>query len=122
MVHTLTATAVTESTALPETKFSSSLVSGERQRILHRTDILRPRNLLVTDPLYHLSSAVKLFNLHDHMQLSHQNIQKSYITRVHILISSTTVTCETYIRSVKCLLIQRREGILVSHNTTVYTC
>ena len=80
MVHSLTATTVTESTALLETKFSISLASVERQGILHCADVLRPRNLHLTDQLYHFSSAVKLFNLHYHMQLSHRNIQQSFIT------------------------------------------
>jgi hypothetical protein len=69
-----------ESTALLETKFSTSLVSAERQRILHCSESLRPRNLHVTDQLYHLSSTVQLFNLHYHMQLSERNVQQSFIT------------------------------------------
>jgi len=80
MVHPLTATTVTESTALLETKFNTSLVSAERQRILHCADVLRPRNLHLTDQLYRLSSAVKLFKLRYRMQLSNRNIQQSYIT------------------------------------------
>jgi len=106
MVHTLTATTVRESIALLDTKFSTSLISEERQGILHCADVLRPRNLHLTDQLYPLSSTVELFNL----TLSHAVIPSEYSTILCYVTTysdnSMTVTCKIYIRSFQCLLAQ----------------